>query len=253
VKKSLLIIALFVIGALFIFWRSTSDKVTSDRCDTLVIGTNAEFSPFTFIKDGSIQGFDIDLANAVAEKLGKKVSWRDMPFDILLLELRMKKLDMAAAGISPSPERAKRVLFTKPYLHSDSLHIVTLAGNDAINNVDDLTGKRVIVNDGFTAESYIANLGGPVVVRIPTVAESFLALTSGRADAYVSALSPLKPFFKQYDQKMFRILPIEGTEEKCVMAFSKDADALHDEVQQVLNQFEEDGTLARLKEKWGLA
>src|SRR5580704_2849514 len=87
----------------------------------LLVGTNAEFAPYSFIDNGQIVGFDIDVAQEVAQRLGKTITFKDMPFESLLPELQLGRIEIIAAGITPTQERAQKVLFTKPYVEGDKL------------------------------------------------------------------------------------------------------------------------------------
>ena len=75
----------------------------------LVVGTNAEFAPFSFREGNKIVGFDIDIAREVCQRLGKEMELKDMPFDALLPELTLGSVHFVAAGMSCTEERAKRV------------------------------------------------------------------------------------------------------------------------------------------------
>jgi arginine/lysine/histidine transporter system substrate-binding protein len=121
-----------------------------------------------------------------------------MPFTTLIPQIQSGNLHVIAAGLTPTPERERVMFFTKPYLESDPLVVVSLAKNPKINSLDDLKGKTVIVNEGFSAERYMSALEGIDLKRLPTVADAFLSLQSGRADAFVVAANSIKPFFKQY-------------------------------------------------------
>ena len=219
--------------------------------DTLIVGTNAEFPPFTSIEKGQIIGFDIDIAKEVCKRLGKVAVFKDMPFDALIPETILGHIDFVAAGISITEERAKRVLFTKPYLNGDPLVILT---NEALKNVitlEDLSGKTVVVNEGFTADIFLSPIKGIKLVRLPTTADAFLALTNKRVDAFVTAKSTFDTFKKNRSHP-FYASPIEGTAETCALMVPKSKPELLKAIQKALDDMEADGTLLKIKENWGL-
>lgn len=212
----------------------------------LTVGTNAEFPPYTFIEKGEIVGFDVDIAKEIGKRMGKEIQFKDMPFDALIPDLIFNKIDFIAAGLTVTEERAKRIAFTKPYLQGEPLVILSL------NNITDLKGKKVIVNDGFTADLFLSGQKGIELIRLPTTAEGFLALKSGRADAFVTAQSTIDTFFKTHERSNYYLNPIPNTAENCALAISKSNPQLLADIQIVLDQMEEDGTLNKIKTKWNL-
>ena len=83
--------------------------------DVLVMGTNAGFKPFEYKQGNEIVGFDVDLAKEIARSVNKELKIEDMAFDGLLPALESGQIDMAVAGMSVTPERAKNALFSEPY------------------------------------------------------------------------------------------------------------------------------------------
>ena len=170
--------------------------------------------------NGGVTGFDIDLVNEIAHRLDKAVDWHDMPFDGLIPALQTGSIQLIAAGITPTSERAEHVLFTKPYLMNDPLLIVSLAGQP-LTSIEQLTGNQVAVNEGFTADYYMAKIQGPILVRFASPIESFMALDSKRVDALVSAQNNVKPFIQHYGAQKFAVAPIAGTTDQYALAISK--------------------------------
>lgn len=221
---------------------------------TVLIGTNSEFPPFSFREGDQIVGFDIDIAKAVAKRLGKEPQFKDMPFDALIPDLIMGNVDFVAAGMTYTEERAKRVAFTKPYLTDDALVILTMAEpkNGPIDNVDGLIGKTVVVNEGFTADQYLSSKPGINLVRLPATADAFMALITCRVDAFVSARSTVDKFIATQHPSKFKWTVIPGTADDCVLAIPKKYPQLLSEIQTALDDMEKDGTIAQIKTKWGL-
>ncbi|HAU30573.1 TPA: hypothetical protein DCW54_03025, partial [Candidatus Dependentiae bacterium] len=122
---SIVILLLLVTSAVFIVRRVQRNKRPA-MPSLLIIGTTADYPPFSFKKSGEIQGFDIELAKTVAEKLSLEYEIRDLPFSLLLPNLQEGKVHIAAAGLSAEPSRRHQALFTKPYVTQDPLVILTL-------------------------------------------------------------------------------------------------------------------------------
>ncbi len=216
----------------------------------LIVGTNAEFPPFCYIENKTIIGFDIDIAQEVAKKLNKPIYIKDMPFDALIPEICLGKVDFVAAGMSYTEERAKRVLFTKPYLSGDPFVIFSLVQKQF--NLDDLKDKTVVVVEGFTADHFMSANKSIRLIRLPTQADCFIAIKSGRADAFITAKSTVDAFFEGQDPSKFHITRLEGTGETCALALPKSKAFLLLDIQKALDDLEKDGTLAKLKIKWKL-
>ena len=253
-KTSLLIIIAVILAASGIIWYKAKKRIvaTSD-VNTIIVGTNAEFQPFSFKENDVITGFDIDVVTEVLKRLGKKMVMKDMPFDALLPEIQLGNIHIIAAGITPTAERAQRALFTRPHLLSDALVIIS-PKDKALTTLDELRNNTVVVNEGYTADTFMSEQ--PVnLLRLssPAVSDGMLALESGRADAFVTAFYPMKPYFSKYDTNAFSISQIPGTEESSAFAISKHYPELRDYIQATLDRMQEDGTLDSLKKKWNLS
>ncbi|HEX4068558.1 MAG TPA: transporter substrate-binding domain-containing protein [Candidatus Babeliales bacterium] len=259
-KTSLYIIIALILGTSAILWYRAEKKiVTAPSLDTIIVGTNSEFQPFSFKEDDAIVGFDIDVITEVLKRLNKNIIFKDMPFDALLPEIQLGNIHVIAAGITPTPERAQRALFTRPHLAAGNpLVIITLLRQGfeghGLTSVDELAGKTVVVNEGYVADSYMSEQPGVYLIRLSSAAisDSMLALESGRADAVVAALHSINPYFTKHDQSTFSITPIPGTEESSAFAISKHYPELRDYIQITLDRMKEDGTLDTLKRKWNL-
>lgn len=219
------------------------------KADTLIVGTNAEFPPFTFIENKEIVGFDIDVALAVGSKLGKTIQIKDMPFDALIAETVMGKVDFVAAGMSATEERAKRVAFTRSYLPPNPL--VILSAKEPLT-LEQLKGKKIVVIEGFTADTFMSTQKGVNLLSLPTQADGFLALQAGRADAFVTAENTVGLFLEKQSTKKFYTIVIEGTGETCALMLPKNKPQLLAEIQKALDELEQEGVLAQLKVKWKL-
>jgi ABC-type amino acid transport substrate-binding protein len=222
----------------------------SASLQALVIGTNAEFPPYTFVEEGKIVGFDIEVAQEVAKRLNETVTWKDVPFDALIPDLVLGRVDFLAAGLSINEERSKRVLFTKSYVSDDPLVIFSL--NKALKSMEDLKGKSIVVVEGFNADCLISSIEGLSVVRLPTQTDAFMSIKAQRADAFITAASTVRSFVEAQKGIEYVATPIPGTSETCALAFSMQSQELHAKVQAILDGMEADGTLALMLQKWKL-
>lgn len=219
----------------------------------LIVGTAAEFPPFEFIENDHVVGFDIDLINAVADRIGKKVVLKDMPFLTLIPQAQRGSVHVIAAGLTPTREREQELLFSHPYLSADPLVVVSLAAHAPITSLDDLKGKTVLVNEGFSAEQFMADKEGIDLKRLPTVADAFLSLRSGRAYAFVVAENNVKPFFKQNSSQEFLVYVIPDTHEKTAFGLSKKYPALKEMIDKTLDDLQQEGFIENLKKRWNIS
>lgn len=250
-KKLLWIVAAVLTSCLAIYFINSS-KTSQIGSDTIIVGTSADFPPFALVEQDEIVGFDIDLVNEIGKRLQQTVVIKNMPFSTLLPTLQLGHIQVIAAGLTATPERAKHVLFTAPYLDNNPFVIVSLASSPA-NTIVDLQNQEVIVNEGYTADLYLSKIGQIQLKRLKTPAEAFLALKSGRAKAFVTAQDTVAPFFAQYGESDFNIAIIPDTSENSSLAIAPQYPNLRHKIQVALDEMQNDGTLAALKAKWKLA
>lgn len=220
--------------------------------NALIVGTNAEYQPFCFVQDGIITGFDIDIIQELAQRMEKPIQIQDMSFTALIPALQLGSVHVVAAGLTPTPERAQEVFFLPSHYAGDPLVLISKNKN-SYTALQELVGKAVLVNEGFTSDSYATQHGNLDIERTATVADAFTLLNNDRVDAYLAAQSAVKPFFDQHGIQDWHVSTIEGTQESCAIAVSKEHPALHAQLQQHLNDMLADGTIAKLQKKWGLA
>jgi ABC-type amino acid transport substrate-binding protein len=221
---------------------------------TLVVGTNAEFPPFAFVRSGEVMGFEIDMAKEIATRLGYSIRFVDLPFDALVPEISLGSLHMVAAGMTPTPERAQRVHFSKVYLNGDPLVMLSLKRFFTPESIKELAHMRVVVNTGYTADSYITEMLENAPLRLATPMDGFLSLRSQRADVFVTARNTVLPFLQvQGGGEDFVMTPLEGTSENTAIMISKKHPQLVPKVNKVIQEMMDDGTVESFKKKWGVS
>lgn len=246
-----ILLAIAIIGAIFLWQFKKSPARNPLESETIIVGTNSEYPPFSFIKDDIITGFDIDVAREAITRMGKKMAIKDMSFNNLIPDLQFGCIDVIAGGITPTAERAKRVSFTIPYLEEDPQAIVTLASKP-ITTLEELRGKNVVVNEGYTADTFMTKWGGAHLTRLMSPSDAFLALNSGREEAFVTARSSVKPFFDKYEKSEFIMTPIPNTGDSVALGVSLKQTAFLEKLNSIILNMQDDGTISKLKQKWGL-
>ena len=220
--------------------------------DTLIVGTNAEYAPFTYMENGEIVGFDIDISKEIAHRLGKKIQFKNMPFDALIPDVLLGHVDFAAAGMSYTEERSKRVLFTKNYLAEDPLVIFSFVKQN-IHSEEDLTNKNVVVIEGFSSDLYMSSKKNINLIRLPSQSDGFMAIKSGRADAFITAKSTINAFIEKQNGLLYHSIIIPKTGETCAIIVPKMHPEMLNKIKDTLDAMEADGTLAKIKTKWNLS
>lgn len=121
----------------------------------LVMVTEAGFAPFEYYENNEIIGVDIDIVKEVAKKLNKKLVIKDVAFDSIINEVKSGKADIGAAGISYTEERSKQVDFSNDYFTSKIVVIIKNSDNE--NDFNNLSNKKIGVQLGSTADTYVTN------------------------------------------------------------------------------------------------
>jgi polar amino acid transport system substrate-binding protein len=198
----------------------------------LRVATDATFPPMEFVENGKRTGFDVELVEAMAKTMGKRVEWTDIDFKGLIPGLVSRRFDMAVSGIYITPERRKVVDFTEPY-YTGGLVALVKSGNTSIHAPADLNGKKVSVQVGTKSVSFLRDTYPQVQrVEVEKNQEMFNLVEIGRADAAV------------------RMVEQPLTTEEYGMAVRKDTPELTRALNAALAKVKADGTYARLTQKW---
>jgi ABC-type amino acid transport substrate-binding protein len=220
---------------------------------TLLIGTNAEFPPFSYYQGSTITGFDIEVMQEIARRLHKKIIIKDLPFETLIPEIQLNKLQILIGGFNPTEERAEQVLFTKPVFDQDQLAIFTRADTTPITDLSYLEKKRVIVNEGYFADTFLSSKAIEMtLIRLSTnsTLEALTALDMKKGDAFVASINTVVPFLSAERKKEYHIHPIPEAVEKDAFVVSKKHPELLALINETVDTMIVDGTLDALKNKW---
>lgn len=213
---------------------------------TLVMGTNATFPPYEYYEGDEIVGIDVEIAQAIGEKLGMEVTVEDMEFDALIPALASNKVDIVAAGMTVTPERQESVNFTDTYATAAQV-IMVKQGSD-IASSEDLNGKILGVQMGTTGDSLASEIEGAQVERFNKYFEAVQSVLQGKIDAVIIDSAPAKAFAEK-DENLV-ILDEALSSEDYAMAVNKDNTELLDKVNAAIAELEEEGTLDEIVDKY---
>ena len=220
--------------------------------DVIVVGTESTFRPFEFRNvQNEVVGFDIDLINMIAEKLGKEVKIVDASFDSLIPSLLTKKIDIIAAGMSATPERAKRVAFSDVYYITPSA-VTVKTEVENITKEEDLLGKIATVQMGTIQDEYVSKLDLKEVKRFSKTDDAFLKVLLGRADFAVIDGTVTKENLKENKDFIGKLKVVMQLriDKGMALAMRKDDPTFAEAVNKVLADLKESGALDELEKKW---
>ena len=225
------ILILIVITIIFITGCGKKDN-------QLVMVTEAGFAPYEYYENGEIVGVDIDIAKEIAKYLGKELVIKDVSFDSIINEVKSGKSDFGAAGISYTEERAKEVDFTIDYSISKQVIIV----KEGINKVDNLDNKRIALQLGSVADSYVTkNYKNAKVIRQKKYLAAIEDLKNDKVDLVIMDELPAKEILK--NNPCLVILNQELFTDKYGMVVRKGNDELLKAINKVLSDLIADGKI----------
>jgi polar amino acid transport system substrate-binding protein len=236
---------LVVLGAAFLL---AAPAFAQDALKTAVDGT---FAPHAMPKlSGGIEGFNVDLTDAIAHQLDKKITVDAAQFSGLIPALQAGTYDFLIAPVTVTKERADSMLFTEGYLNTD-FQFITKRDAPDITKLEDLTGKTISVNKGSAYDSWARGLEEKIgwkVESFGTQTDAVQAVLSGRADANVAGNTVIQWAAKNNPQVKLSYLYSTGL--VWAIALRKDSAALRNTLDVALECLKTDGTITKLHEKW---
>ncbi|MCR5303487.1 MAG: amino acid ABC transporter substrate-binding protein [Lachnospiraceae bacterium] len=217
----------------------------------LVLGFDANFPPFGFVEDGgNVEGFDIDLAREVCDRIGVKLVLQPINWDAKLDELEQGRIDCIWNGLSVNKERAELMTLSKPYLRNELIFVV-LADSD-IRSIDEISGKRVGMQAGSTGLD-VFNASDRCSDMVGIASEDNLdllrKLREGSLDAVlIDSVFAYYCLDKYYSD--MRVLPGNLADEEIAVGFRKGDNALKNGVERALKEMKADGTLNEISMRW---
>jgi polar amino acid transport system substrate-binding protein len=216
------------------------------------VATDATWPPFESVNEQTkeIEGFDIDLFKAIAEKAGIEVEFVNVAWDPLLAGMAQGTYDAAISSITITPERAKAMLFSDPYF--DAGQIITVRSNNTtINSKSDLVGKTVAVQLGTTGNIEVDNIVGAKAKPYDDIGLAFQDLMNGQVDAVVCDNPVAKNYVGTNPDKL-KTVGTPFTSEQYGIAVAKGKDDLLKKINDGLKKVKAAGTISTLSTKWKL-
>lgn len=216
----------------------------------LNVGANVGNVPWEFQdQSGAIVGFEIDLVNEVAKRLGKSVEIVNIPFNGLFPAVESGRINMAVSSITITEKRLGSVSFAQPYYDSDQS--LTAKADGGIKSTADLKGKIIGVDTASTGDIWATKanetIGFATINRYEGLAPAMLDLQAGRIDGYISDIPALLYYTK--DKPELKVVERIPTGEKYSIMFAK-TDPLAKDVNEVITALKKEGFIVALHEKW---
>lgn len=223
-------------------------EVTTVNAGKLTMSTNAAFPPYEMTTDsGDLEGIDIEVAGAIAEKLGLELQVDDMDFDAALLATQSGKSDMVMAGVTVTDERQKVMDFSDTY--AEGIQSIIVPEDSDIASADDLAGKIIGTQRGTTGYIYCTDdFGEDSVVAYDDGLTAVQALNNGQVDAVVIDNAPAKEFVAA--NPGLKILDTAYAQEDYAIGVAKGNTELLNAINGALEELQADGTLQSIVDKY---
>lgn len=214
---------------------------------TLRVGSDINFAPFEFIEDGQEKGFDVDLMNEIAERLGLEVEYVNTGFDNIFTQLAGGEFDAVISAVTITEERKQTIAFSRPYFQANQALVTTK--DSGIEGVADLAGKDVGTQAGTTGLDYAKeHFTDAEIVEFPDAPAGFTAMAAGQVDAMFIDVPVAVEQVEGNDE--FVLAEEVGTNEEYGIGVQQDNDALREAIDEALEDIIADGTYAEIYEQW---
>ena len=221
----------------------------------LTMSTNATFPPYEMLADdGSFEGIDVEVAGAIAEKLGLELQIDDMSFDAALLAVQgdSPKADIVMAGVTVTEDRQLVMNFSDSY--ATGIQVVIVKEGSDIKSIGDLEGKKIGTQMGTTGYIYCSDTpenggyGEENVIAYDSGITAVQALVNGQVDCVVIDNEPAQAYVKA--NAGLSILDTEFTNEDYAIGMNKGNACLLAAVNAAMAELKADGTFQKIVEKY---
>ena len=217
----------------------------------IVVATEGAWAPWTYHDEqGNLVGFDVEVAKAIADKLGVTATFAETEWDGIFAGLDAGRYDIAANGVEVTDERAEKYNFTTPYGYIRTALIVR-GDNEDITSFEDLAGKHTANSIASTymtlAESY-----GATAVGVDTLDQTIQMVLSGRADATLNAEVSFYDYMAVHPDANIKVVALTDDASRVSIPVRKDekSASLLEAINQAIAELDEEGELSRISEKY---
>ena len=217
----------------------------------LVVGTCADYPPYEWhlVQDGEdkIIGFDIDIAQAIADELGVELEVKDMDFDGLIPALSTGKVDMIIAGMNPTEERKQSVDFTDVYYTQKDALVIKSEDAKDIRSEDDLKKASLATQKATIQETYLLEtFPNAEIQSVPKLNTAILYLVTGKVDAVLMVETVARRYVEENEGLEIADSDVSSTPNESAIAVAKDSADFLEEVNDILDEMEDSGKIEEL-------
>ena len=217
----------------------------------LVVGTCADYPPYEWhlVQDGEdkIIGFDIDIAQAIADELGVELEVLDMDFDGLIPALSAGEVYMVIAGMNPTEERKESVDFTDIYFTQKDALVINSEDAEDIRSENDLKNASLATQKATIQETYLLeNFPDAEIQSVPKLNTAILYLVTGKADAVLMVETVAKRYVEENEGLELADFDVSSTPNESAIAVAKDSEDFLDAVNDILDEMEDSGKIEEL-------
>ena len=217
----------------------------------LVVGTCADYPPYEWhlVQDGEdkIIGFDIDIAQAIADELGVELEVKDMDFDGLIPALSTGKIDMIIAGMNPTEERKQSVDFTDVYYTQKDALVIKSEDAKDIRSEDDLKKASLATQKATIQETYLLEtFPNAEIQSVPKLNTAILYLVTGKVDAVLMVETVARRYVEENEGLEIADFDVASTPNESAIAVAKDSADFLEEVNDILDEMEDSGKIEEL-------
>ncbi|NES96730.1 MAG: basic amino acid ABC transporter substrate-binding protein [Desertifilum sp. SIO1I2] len=215
----------------------------------LTVATEPAFPPFeSQAAGGELEGFDIDLMNAIGEAADLNVQFQSLPFDGIVPALQAGQVDAAISAMTITPERQQTVDFSRPYFRA-GLAIAVREDNTEIQSLDDLKNKRIAVQIGTTGANQAKSIEGTRISTFDSAPLALQELANGNVDAVINDAPVTLYAIESGNLQGLKVVGQLVTEEYYGIALPRNSPNL-ERVNQGLTEIKNNGTYAEIYQKW---
>jgi arginine/lysine/histidine/glutamine transport system substrate-binding/permease protein len=229
--------------------KTTNSEQPGSSARTLTVATEPAFPPFESQGEtGELEGFDIDVVNAIAQAADFSVKYDSLPFDGIIPALQSGTIDAAVSAITITKERSETVDFSRPYFKA-GLAIAVAENNTEIQGWENLKGKKIAVQIGTTGAQKAETLPDAKITTFDSAPLALQELANGNVDAVINDAPVTLAAIASGNIKGLKVVGQLLTEEFYGIALPKNSPNLT-LINQGLSKILEDGTYAQLYQKW---
>lgn len=216
----------------------------------VTVATDATWPPFESVNEQTkkLEGFDIDLMEAIAKEAGFEIQWVNVSWDPLLAGMATGQYDASIAVMTITDERKEKFNFSDPYYNAGQL-VAVQVNNADINGPADLVGKTAGAQLGTTGAMEIEKIEGATLKNFDDIGQAFMDLMNGQIDAVV-ADSPLVYGYVGQNADKIKVVGEPFTDELYGIAVKKGADDLLAKINKGLKAVMDRGLIEELNDKW---